>query len=227
MNEFFSGSGVAYPISAFEILLNIGLAFVLGLFVVTVYRLTNRNQAMSASFVLTLMILGMVVAMVMMIIGNSVARAFSLVGALSIIRFRTVVKDNRDIAFVFYSLASGMACGVGNYPLAVYGSGLIGLLLLFLDFTGFGSVRRGTFILRCQIVPQDTPFSAMEAILSQYLVSYRQVSVKTLRLGEYVQYTYMVRMRSESQLQVFISALSAIEGMERVNMLSDEEEPEA
>lgn len=120
-----------------------------------------------------------------------------------------------------------MACGVGNYPLAVYGSGLIGLLLLFLDFTGFGSVRRGTFILRCQIVPQDTPFSAMEAILSQYLVSYRQVSVKTLRLGEYVQYTYMVRMRSESQLQVFISALSAIEGMERVNMLSDEEEPEA
>lgn len=92
MNEFFSGSGVAYPISAFEILLNIGLAFVLGLFVVTVYRLTNRNQAMSASFVLTLMILGMVVAMVMMIIGNSVARAFSLVGALSIIRFRTSSK---------------------------------------------------------------------------------------------------------------------------------------
>lgn len=228
MNDLFSTApGATYPLTAFEILLNIGLAFVLALLIVAIYRLTNRSQPVSTSFVLTLVILSMVVAMVMMIIGNSIARAFSLVGALSIIRFRTVVKDNRDIAFVFYSLASGMACGVGNYPLAIYGTSLIGLLLLLLDYIRFGMSRRGTYILRCQVVPQDARFDQIEQVMSRFLATYRQLSVKTIRMGEYVQYTYTVRMRDESQLQIFIAELSGIEGMERVNLLSDEEEPEA
>lgn len=214
------------PISGFEILINIGLAFLLGLLVVAVYRLTNRNAGSNPSFYLTLIILSMVVSLVMMIIGNSVARAFTLVGALSIIRFRTVVKDNRDIAFVFFALAAGMAAGVGNYPIAIYGVGLISLFLLALDFIKFGNSREGTYILRCQLDPQDTDLARFEATLEKFLSLYRRISVKTLRLGEVVQHTYAVRLKRDAELQNFISALSAIEGVDRINVLADDEEPE-
>jgi uncharacterized membrane protein YhiD involved in acid resistance len=227
MNFLQNTPSVAYPLTALEILLNIGLAFVLGIVITTVYRLTNRNQPVSPSFCLTLIMLSMVVALVMIIIGNSVARAFSLVGALSIIRFRTAVKDNRDIAFVFYALAAGMAAGVGNYPLAVYGIGLISLLLLSLDFVRFGLARSGTYLLCYQIAPNGENPQRVDTILKHYMASCRQLSVKTVRMGQLMQYTYVARLKKEPQLQEFVSELSAVDGIERVNMLSDEEEPEA
>jgi uncharacterized membrane protein YhiD involved in acid resistance len=226
MNFLQSSPASAYPLTAFEILLNIGLAFVLGIVVTAVYRLTNRNRPVSLSFQLTLMILTMVIALVMIIIGNSIARAFSLVGALSIIRFRTAVKDNRDIAFIFFSLAAGMAAGVGNYPVAVYGVGLICLLLLLLDFVRYGVARSGVFLLSYQIASTSGDTAAADAVMKRFLSTYRQLSVKTVRMGEFVQYTYTTRLKNETQVKDFIIALTAVTGMEHVNMLADEEEPE-
>jgi uncharacterized membrane protein YhiD involved in acid resistance len=227
MNFLQGAPSTAYPLTAFEILLNIGLAFVLGITITIVYRLTNRNRPISMSFFLALIILSMVVALVMIIIGNSIARAFSLVGALSIIRFRTAIKDNRDTAFVFLALAGGMAAGVGNYPVAVYGVGLISLLLLALDFVRYGAARRGVYLLCYQIAPGEANLVAIEDTLKRYLSSYRQLSVKTIRMGQFMQYTYSARLRKEEQLKEFISSLLAERGMENVNMLADEEEPES
>jgi uncharacterized membrane protein YhiD involved in acid resistance len=227
MNFLQGAPATAYPLTAFEILLNISLAFALGITITIVYRLTNRNRPISQSYMLSLIILAMVVALVMIIIGNSIARAFSLVGALSIIRFRTAIKDNRDTAFVFFSLAAGMAAGVGNYPVAAYGVGLIALLLLLLDFVRYGTVRRGVYLLCYQIVPGTADLQAVDEVLKQYLASYRQLSVKTVRMGQYMQYTFTTRLRREEQLKEFMSNLSALSGMENVNMLADEEEPES
>ncbi|MBU1920870.1 DUF4956 domain-containing protein, partial [bacterium] len=94
--DFLNNLTPASAVGAVEVVANLILAFILGIAVTIVYRLTNRNRALNYSLIMTMIILAMVVALVMMVIGNSVARAFSLVGALSIIRFRTVVKDNRD-----------------------------------------------------------------------------------------------------------------------------------
>ena len=91
--NFLNNLAQAHDFSSLDVVLNLILAFLLGFLVSAVYRLTNRNRALNHSFIMTLIILSMVVALVMMVIGNSIARAFSLVGALSIIRFRTVVKD--------------------------------------------------------------------------------------------------------------------------------------
>ena len=102
------------------IVLNLILAFALGVVIAAVYRWTHTSMA-GNSMVDALIILCMLIAVVMVVIGESVARAFSLVGALSIIRFRTVVQDARDIAFVFFALAVGMAIGAGNPPVAVIG----------------------------------------------------------------------------------------------------------
>ena len=92
----------------------------------------------------------MLIAIVMVVIGDSVARAFSLVGALSIIRFRTVVQDARDIAFVFFSLAVGMAIGAGNPPVAVIATFLISVVILGLHRWHTTTSNDGDFLLTFQ-----------------------------------------------------------------------------
>jgi hypothetical protein len=87
-----------------------------------------------------------IVCMVIMIIGNNLARAFALVGALSIIRFRTVVKDTKDTAFIFWSLASGLATGTGSYFLALAGNLILSLIAFILYKTNFGSIVKSEFI---------------------------------------------------------------------------------
>lgn len=175
---------------------------------------------------LTFIILSMIIALVMMVIGNSIARAFSLVGALSIIRFRTVVKDNRDIAYVFFALAAGMASGVGNYILAATGVGFIALMLLLLDFVQFGVTSRGQFLLRYQMIVSEIDLKDIDRILEKYFSSYRRLSMKTLRMGQFVEYTYLVRFRRQVDEQLFVSELSAVEGMERVTLIAEDEQPQ-
>src|SRR4030065_2705428 len=88
-------------------------AFALTALVGLVYRITHRGVSYSQSYVQTLVLMGVVVALIMMIVGSNIARAFSLVGALSIIRFRNAVKETRDVGFIFLAMALGMSAGTG------------------------------------------------------------------------------------------------------------------
>lgn len=226
MNFLQSVNSFGRPLTLFEVIASLALAFFLGLLVSGVYRLTNRNRPLNPSLMLTFIILSMIIALVMMVIGNSIARAFSLVGALSIIRFRTVVKDNRDIAYVFFALAAGMASGVGNYILAATGVGFIALMLLLLDFVQFGVTSRGQFLLRYQMIVSEIDLKDIDRILEKYFSSYRRLSMKTLRMGQFVEYTYLVRFRRQVDEQLFVSELSAVEGMERVTLIAEDEQPQ-
>ena len=105
-----------------EILVNMALAFVLGMVISYIYKITHKGLSYSQSFLLTIIFVTFIVSMVMMVIGNNLARAFALVGALSIIRFRTVIKDTKDTAFIFLGLAAGMAAGTSSYFLALSGT---------------------------------------------------------------------------------------------------------
>lgn len=226
--NFFQDLTAATPyLSTESVLINIALAFVLGFVVAVIYRITSHHKATNPTFMLTLAILSMVVALVMMVIGNSVARAFSLVGALSIIRFRTAVKDTRDIAYVFFALAAGMAAGIGNYRIAIYGVGLIVFLLVVLDFIRFGSAPRGVYLLRFQLIPTDTDDEAYKQVFARLLVSHRQLAIRTVRMGQFVEHSFLVRLKRGVTERALISQLSAIEGMERVVLLAEEGQEEA
>ncbi|HET9667109.1 MAG TPA: DUF4956 domain-containing protein, partial [Desertimonas sp.] len=83
------------------------------------YRTTHRGVSYSQSYVQTLVLMGMVIALIMLVVGSNIARAFSLVGALSIIRFRNAVKETRDVGFIFFAMAIGMAAGTRFFLLAV------------------------------------------------------------------------------------------------------------
>ena len=131
-----------------EILINIVAAFVIGVLLSVTYRLTHKGLSYSQSFSQTVVFVAVIVAIVMMVIGGSLARAFALVGALSIIRFRTVLKDTKDMAFIFGALALGMAAGTSNYFLAVAGTVLVIFTAYILYKTNFGAVYKSEFILR-------------------------------------------------------------------------------
>lgn len=135
----------------FEIFTNLALAIALGVVVALVYRQTHKGLSYSQSFTLTIIFVAVIVAIVMMVIGNSLSRAFALVGALSIIRFRTVVKDTKDTAFVFFALAVGMAAGTGNYLLGVIGTGTVSMLAFVLHSTNFGALYKSEFIIRFRV----------------------------------------------------------------------------
>ena len=117
-----------------DILVNLLVAAILGLFISVVYKNTHRGLSYSQSFIVTIILVTVIVSMVMMVIGNNIARAFALVGALSIIRFRTVVKDTKDTAFVFMALAAGMAAGTSSYFLAIVGTGVISSVAFLLTY---------------------------------------------------------------------------------------------
>ena len=131
-----------------EILINIVAAFIIGVLLSVTYRLTHKGLSYSQSFSQTVVFVAVIVAIVMMVIGGSLARAFALVGALSIIRFRTVLKDTKDMAFIFGALALGMAAGTSNYFLAAAGTVLVILVAYILYKTNFGAVYKSEFILR-------------------------------------------------------------------------------
>ena len=119
INNFFEREVLSNIYLPSEIILNLTVSFILGLVVSIVYKKTHKGLSYSQSFVVTNIFIAVIVCMVIMIIGNNLARAFALVGALSIIRFRTVVKDTKDTAYIFWSLAVGLAAGTGSYFLAI------------------------------------------------------------------------------------------------------------
>lgn len=206
-------------ISFFDVLLNIGLAFVYGIIISVIYRLTYIGHSYSSSFVNALIILSMVTSLVIMVIGNNLARAFGLVGAMSIIRFRTVVKDTRDIVFVFFALAGGMAAGSGNHVIGIVGSFIIGLVVIILFLANYGSVRQKELLLQFYMAPINGEENIYLPVFRKYLTQYSLLNVKSVRLGQFLELSFHVRMKNPDFHQKFISELSGLEGIERISIV--------
>src|SRR4030065_1756254 len=135
-------------------------AFALTALVGLVYRITHRGVSYSQSYVQTLVLMGVVVALIMMVLGSNIARAFSLVGALSIIRFRNAVKETRDVGFIFFTMAIGMAIGTKFYLLAVIAAVVISLMILLMTRFDWFARPVASQILRVQI-PNSFPFDSL------------------------------------------------------------------
>ena len=141
-------SSIANTYDPYSIIINLICSFILGLLISYIYRITHKGISYSQSFMLTIVFVAIIVAMVMMVIGNNIARAFALVGALSIIRFRTVIKDTKDTAYIFIALAAGMAAGTSNYYLAFIGTSFYFIVALILHRFNYGSIYKSEFIFK-------------------------------------------------------------------------------
>ena len=197
----------------FEALL---VAFVLSLVVATVYRISVGDRIVSPAMLGSLVLLAMVGAMVMMVIGNNLARAFSLVGALAIVRFRTRLRSPWDISFVFFSLAVGIAAGVFAWHVAIMGTLMISLVVLTLYILPLSGIRRKIHTLRCDVAAYENLEGQLDAILDQHLRQRWLVEARSLRFGETLSYRYRIILKKSNQIQPLVLTLSDLEGVQRV-----------
>jgi hypothetical protein len=203
----------------YEILLNLGASVLVGLIVAVIYRQTHKGLSYSQSFTLTVVFVTVIVALVMMVIGNSMSRAFALVGALSIIRFRTVVKDTKDTAFVFWGLATGMAAGTGNFVLAGIGTGLLSVLALVLHKTNFGAVYKSEFILRFRYDKNSDSAGYLE-VIGQMAKRSNMLHIEPSGDGGSLQLTYDIVLKEGRNAQELSLAMGALSGCSEVVLIA-------
>ncbi|MBC8235399.1 DUF4956 domain-containing protein [bacterium] len=206
-----------------DVVINILIAFVLGLLVSWVYRRTHRGFSYSVSFVHTLMLLSMVTALVMMVIGESIARAFSLVGALSIIRFRTPVKDTKDTAFVFFALAIGMATGTGTHITAVVGTAIISLIILIIHRFRLGEIKGSDFLLRFRLRTSPDKDNVYQDVFNRYLRKSTLMNMTTLEQGTSMELAFNITFKKSYQQQEFLRELNAIAEIEHAMLIAADE----
>jgi hypothetical protein len=164
----------------------------------------------------SLVLLSVIGAMVMMVIGNNIARAFSLVGALAIIRFRTRLASPVDITFVFFSLAAGIAAGVFAYKVAVLGTAVVGLAALVLQAVMALTCQGPGHLLRCDIAAYQGTEGPMLAVLDRHVFRRALVEARSLRFGETLSYRYRIVLQREHTLEPLLREMSDVEGVERV-----------
>ena len=146
------GGGITNgPLTPLEIVGAIGLSFLLTIVIAAVYRRTHRGTFYTQDYVHTLIILGMVVTAVIMVVGQSLERAFAVFAAFSIIRFRRSVPETRDIGFIFFAMAVGMASGARQYALAVLTTLVIGAAVLLIARFDLFAPTRATHLLRIRV----------------------------------------------------------------------------
>jgi hypothetical protein len=200
------------------------VAFIGGVLVAAIYRGTRARSHRNLSFPPTLVLLAILIAMVTQVIGNNVARAFSLVGALSIVRFRTVVRDTQDTAFVIFSVVVGMAAGAGSYAVAAVGLA-VGGVAAFVVRTRIDTKWDETeSSLNVRIGLGSDPKILLAPLFEKTLEHFEVLSVSTIKQGAALDYVYRIRPKPEFDPSQFVKELNQLGGVQNVELRRGEPE---
>jgi len=190
-----------------QVLLSYLLAFALAFLWATVYRKTHSGIAYTRSFFLSLMLIAPIVTMVMLAIGSNVALSLGLVGALSIIRFRTVIKDAKDMTFLFLAIGIGLCCGANAWLVAMIGTVIISLITLFMSKIGHDKAGSADYILIFKS-NQKQPWQSISPEV-QALISWKQLRGATdLDHGNDFEYTYSIRLARKASPEQIVTEIS-------------------
>ncbi len=201
-----------------EIIINLLLAFILGVVISLVYKKTHKGLSYSQSFMITNIFICVITCMVIMIIGNNLARAFALVGALSIIRFRTVIKDTKDIAYIFWALAAGMGSGTGSYFLTIIGSIIILIIAFILFKTNYGSIYKTEFILQFRYLKSENKNPEYNNIINQFTKSSTLLNAEPSGDEKTLKLTFDIVMKEDRDFNEFINKISEIDNLSEVSL---------
>jgi uncharacterized membrane protein YhiD involved in acid resistance len=218
--DIFNFQDLTGVFSVTDVVISLLLSFVLCAMIGWVYQITHRGTSYTQSYVHTLVLNGMIVAIVMLIIGSNIARAFALVGALSIIRFRNAVKETRDVGFIFFTMAIGMAIGTKFYLLAVIAAILISLVILVMTRFDWYARRVVNQILKIQL-PNDAPFDTLfDDLFIQFTSSSELISVDSVHSGMLTELTYSIGIKKQNKIQEFLTEIRRINGNNRVTLIA-------
>jgi uncharacterized membrane protein YhiD involved in acid resistance len=208
--------------SVISIIYTVLLAFLLSSLIALTYERTFRGLSYSRHFVQAIILISIVAAMVMQAIGENPVRGLGILGALAIIRFRTVFKDPRDIIFMFAAAASGISCGVFGYGIAVIGTLSFCAAAIALFYSPFGQSRYFDGMLRFNIVSDDENRPLLEALLRQYCKNFALITLREMAQGERLDFAYHVKLKNTMIKEEFVDKLRKITSIKDVNLMLQE-----
>lgn len=203
-----------------DVLMNMGMALILSVVVSFMYRFTHAGYSYSRHFNVSLVGISLIVTMTMMVVANRVALSLGLVGAISVIRFRTAVKDPRDLSYIFLSIAVGLACATADFEIATAGTLSVCSVLLVLHYLQFGHTTTMdytlTFCLENPEKTKDFQVMAKELFAKVTLRSSAQIDDKTF------EYVYIVYPRRDLPEDAMAKLRSGVEGISRISLIRPE-----
>lgn len=198
--------------SVLDTLVALFLAFVMGLFIYLVYKKTYKGVMYSASFGVSLLAMSMITTFVILAVTSNIVLSLGMVGALSIVRFRTAIKEPTDIAFLFWAIASGIVLGAGLIPLAIIGTVVIGVVIvIFANIRTTGAVPY-ILVLHCDFKTEQAVTAVIKQSSVKYLLKAKTVTKNGLEL------TYEVRLKDREAYAV--NKLMGLEGVSNATLVS-------
>ncbi len=195
------------------------MTFILCSVIATVYRRTYHGLSYSRSFVHALILGGLVTSILIMAIGNNLARGLGILGTLALIRFRTPIRDPRDIIFLFAALAIGIASGAAVFGVAIVGTVFFCVVAIYLHWSPFASRREYEGLLRFMMPPDHPGEDEVKGILSRFARSCQLIAMREASQGDLLEYSYHIRLIDPSYQSDLLSALSAAEFVTDASLL--------
>ena len=218
--NLFSFSQGSEPISWGAVAINLVLALILSWVVSLAYRKTHKGLSYSQSFTFTIIFIGFLIAAIMMVIGNSVARAFGAFGAFSLIRFRTAIKDTKDISYILLVMAIGLAIGTGNQVIAIVITVLALTVIYILAKVNFGSIRNYDFIINFSADTDKFSNEKMRELFREFLKFDNLLNVVSRENGQVLDYSFNIRFIKSGEMEIFVKKLDQLDGVTDVDIIS-------
>lgn len=204
-----------------QFILCIVVSLMIGAFITWVYTYKSRY---TASFVITLAMLPAVVCIVIMMVNGNVGAGVAVAGAFSLVRFRSVPGTAKEIGTIFLAMAAGLIAGMGYLGFAVLFSLIMGLVMLMLNITGFGTHKKATNDKTLKItIPEDLNYGEVfDDLFEQYLIHCEVIAVKTSNMGSLYKLTYHITLKDQKQEKKFIDELRCRNGNLEISIMQQE-----
>ena len=218
-SDIFTNNTVsAVSITLSEFCLCVGAALVIGFLISVIYMATHRKEGYSQSYVMTMIMLPTIVALILLLV-NSTAGALPLAGAFTLVRFRSVAGDPKDIAYIFFAMAAGVACGIGFVGFGVLFFVILGIIMFVLSEVNFGGSKARHMTLKITI-PENLDYQGVfDPVLNKYTNFHKLRRVKTTNFGTLFELIYAVDVSEDVDQKKFIDELRALNGNMTINLV--------
>lgn len=205
-------------VTAGEFFICVGASLIIGFLISIIYIATHRKEGYSQSYVFTMIMLPTIVALILLLI-NTLEGALSLAGAFTLVRFRSVAGDPKDIAYIFFAMAVGTACGIGYVGYAIVFFVVLGIILFALSEINFGGSKKSHMTLKITI-PENLDYQGVfEPVLNKYTAFHRLRRVKTTNFGTLFELIYSVDVPDSCDQKKFIDELRTLNGNMNINLV--------
>ncbi len=227
MNDWLHfGDTAPLPTDLSTLLMGLLLAFLCGQLIAWVYMFTHTGLSYSRTFVSSLIIIPITVALVMMVLDNNLVTAFSLLAVFAIVRFRNILRDTLDTVYILSLIVIGMACGTQKFTTAIMGVGIVSIALTYIWYTNFGSRQRYDLILNLNWNQPLAHIKRFEKFLKKHSINFKLASQSSGGDVETAHLSYRLRLRDPDRVDELLDEVKTFEGVSQVSSLRAEDESE-